>query len=891
MKNLSALFLLLFIISNLSAQEIVWQKTIGGSGDDNLNHIARTSDGGFILGGNSDSNISGEKSENSNGGTDYWIVKVDSNGTIQWQNTIGGSDDDDLIWVEQSTDGGYFLGGTSVSNTSGDKSEDSYGGDDYWVLKTDSSGNILWQHTFGGSSFDIFHSIKATTDGGCIIGGASQSDTSAVKAEHNIGVSDFWVIKLNSSGTVEWENTIGGTGTDDLNSILQMPDNGYILAGRSSSPISADKSIDSIGSTDFWIVKTDSLGNIQWQSVYGGSDLESLHDIQKTSDGFIMDGITLSPASGNKTEGNFSGDDPWVLKIDSLGNIQWQDNIGATSGDFCESVAATTDGGCIVGCWANTGIAGDKTVPSNGNDDYWIIRYDANGNILWQKSIGGTGSDVLCTVLELGNGQYILAGSSGSNISGDKTEVSRGYSDYWIMKFTDTYNVIKGNCFVDSNANAVQDPGETNVINHVIHESNSNRLAITQNDGSYQLKTLSTGNYTVIPDSLSHYTVVPVQHSGTFTTYPQTDSLMDFAFQPNGSANDLYVSLVAINRFRPGFKGDYNIHYRNTGTTTLSTTITFIADSRTSYDSSMTTPVFSSADSVVWQVNSLPPLSAGDLSFTVNIDPSTTIIDTIHSSARIEPITGDADTSDNFSFNHQIVSGSFDPNEILVNRTKIYLDELPDPPYLEYTIFFQNTGNDTAFNVRINNPLPEEVDASTFELMEASHPVTVDYSNPDRTLWFNFENILLPDSVVNESMSHGYVKYRVKPKPTLVFFDHIVNQAFIYFDFNYSIATNTVSTLIALPTNINNLKDPVSMEIYPNPVNNDLNIAVDAYSGSEIFFEVFNCYGQKVKEFRKKKTDLNNRFIIGMENLSTGIYQLRYNIDGKSGAAKFLKVD
>jgi hypothetical protein len=184
-----------------------------------LQSIKQTSDGGFILGGSSDSNISGDKTENCLGGTDYWMVKTDAMGTIQWQNTIGGSGYEYLFSIEQTTDGGYILGGYSSSNISGDKSENSIGGNDYWIVKTDSTGNVQWQNTIGGSSSDILYSINQTTDEGFILGGYSLSNITGDKTENNLGGRDYWIVKTDSTGNIQWQNTIGGSSNDQLQSI------------------------------------------------------------------------------------------------------------------------------------------------------------------------------------------------------------------------------------------------------------------------------------------------------------------------------------------------------------------------------------------------------------------------------------------------------------------------------------------------------------------------------------------------------------------------------------------------------------------------------------------------------------------------------------------------
>ena len=234
---------------------IQWQNTIGGSGSDDLYSIQQTNDEGYVLGGWSNSNISGEKTENSQGNYDYWVVKLDSLGVIQWQNTIGGSLSDFLSSIQQTSDRGYVLGGWSNSNISGDKTENSQGFSDYWVVKLDSLGVIQWQNTIGGSANEALYSLQQTSDRGYVLGGWSQSDISGDKTENSQGGRDYWVVKLNNSGVIQWQKTIGGSDIDHLRSIQQTSDGGYVLGGWSSSNISGDKTDSSQGGNDYWVVK------------------------------------------------------------------------------------------------------------------------------------------------------------------------------------------------------------------------------------------------------------------------------------------------------------------------------------------------------------------------------------------------------------------------------------------------------------------------------------------------------------------------------------------------------------------------------------------------------------------------------------------------------------
>ncbi|MBP6810357.1 MAG: T9SS type A sorting domain-containing protein [Saprospiraceae bacterium] len=354
---------------------IQWQNTIGGNNRDFVQSLQQTADGGYILGGSSESNISGDKTENSNGGRDCWVVKLDATGAIQWQNTIGGSDDDYLHTLQQTADGGYVLGGYSESNISGDKTENSNGNYDYWVVKLNATGAIQWQNTIGGNDPDLLYSLQQTADGGYILGGGSTSDISGDKTENGIGGGDYWVLKLDATGAIQWQNTIGGNDDDAFISLQQTADGGYILGGWSYSNISGDKTENGNGSSDFWVVKLNAAGAIQWQNTIGGNGDDELSSLQQTADGgYFLGGSSDSNISGDKTENRLGMDDYWVVKLDATGGVQWQNTIGGSSYDGLISLQQTVDGGYILGGYSDSNISGDKTEDSNGGSDYWVIK-------------------------------------------------------------------------------------------------------------------------------------------------------------------------------------------------------------------------------------------------------------------------------------------------------------------------------------------------------------------------------------------------------------------------------------------------------------------------------------------------------------------------------------
>src|SRR5688572_19380298 len=209
----------------------LWDKTLGGSGAESLSMVRQTPDGGFILGGHSNSGISGDKSQASPGGNDYWVVKVDASGNKTWDKTFGGSGEESFRTLQPTADGGYIIGGYSNSALSGDKSQASKGGFDYWVIKLDASGNKTWDKTFGGSAEEKLFSVQQTADGGYILGGTSASGLNGDKSQASQGGNDYWVVKLDASGNKIWDKTFGGSTAEDLYNLQQTADGGYILGG------------------------------------------------------------------------------------------------------------------------------------------------------------------------------------------------------------------------------------------------------------------------------------------------------------------------------------------------------------------------------------------------------------------------------------------------------------------------------------------------------------------------------------------------------------------------------------------------------------------------------------------------------------------------------------
>ena len=411
--------------------EMEWDKTLGGSSEDaaTATPVYETDDGGFIVAGTSDSN-DGAFSEN-HGNSDFWVFKLSAAGDLEWQELYGGSDEDGASYISGTSDGNYIVAGTTRSND-GDVSGN-HGNRDYWVIKINGNGDLLWQQPIGGSSWDYRFSIDVTNDGGAVIAGESD-DNDPTNFPNNNGSDDYLVVKLGTNGDVEWQDSYGGSSYERPEEIKQTSDGGFIVVGYSDSS-NGDVSGNN-GSQDFWILKLEENGDIQWDTALGGTEYERANAVIETSDGgFVIAG--RSSSSNYDVDDNYGSDDFWVVKLNSNGAPLWKNNYGGTSNDYAENVFETADNGLIV---TGSTHSNDIDVSGNhGNQDHWIIKLNSEGTLLWQNPIGGPEYEYNGLNLhETNDGNYIFAFSLGSYWhEEDYFTGVHGKSDYWIVKISD----------------------------------------------------------------------------------------------------------------------------------------------------------------------------------------------------------------------------------------------------------------------------------------------------------------------------------------------------------------------------------------------------------------------------------------------------------------------
>ncbi|MBI5057639.1 MAG: hypothetical protein HZB61_13575 [Nitrospirae bacterium] len=321
------------------------------------------------------------------GGTNDGNNIQDSSSSLHWAKSYGGYEYDYPSSIQQTNDSGFIVAGATRSF--------GVGYDDMWILKLSSYGEIEWQKSYGGFYIDVANSIRQTIDGGYIVAGYTYS----------FG-SDFWILKLNFDGSIAWQKVYDGCLGSEAISILQTSDGNYIVGGRTCLS----------STTDIWLLKLDSSGSIIWQKSYGGEENDSVSSIIQTIDGgFII--------SGNSESFSY-GSGPWLLKLDSRGDIEWQKSyreLGINS--YAEVVAQTSDGGYTLS---------GETVLRGG--DLLVMKLDLNGDILWQKSYGGDYLDGGSSVSETNSGDYIVSGITYS--------FSEGSSDIWLLKLNSSGDII-----------------------------------------------------------------------------------------------------------------------------------------------------------------------------------------------------------------------------------------------------------------------------------------------------------------------------------------------------------------------------------------------------------------------------------------------------------------
>ncbi|WP_276504254.1 DUF7619 domain-containing protein [Terrimonas pollutisoli] len=697
-----------------------------------------------------------------------WIAMVDTSGNRVWNRVLekGGlyTHNSGFTSVCKSPDGLYVAAGFGKSTS------------DFIVAAYNAAGTLIWDNAYGGSGVDRAYSIQPTSDGGFILTGYTNSNDGPVTGKHGVDSADVWVVKIAANSTIQWARCYGGTGEDFAYSILPTDDDGYIVAGTSQS--SNGDLTGNNGGSDGWVFKIDSDGDLVWQRAIGGPGNEEFRSIILNADSSLT--LTGYAQSGSVLSNGIKGNsDLWVIKIDkNNGNTIWSKGFGGTLNEQGFSVDKMPEDGFLVAGFTESSN-GDVTNKA-GAADAWLLNVNKDGALIWQKTMGTNRNEFATRAHFISPAKYVVTGFGKSNNGGSDS--------------TDGYIVQLGTIAELNGTLIYPRPISGGIVKAV---KPGKEYATVPFDGTYQLS-LDTGVYTVTYDSQSPYYSTAETKVVNVNAYNKI-FIADFTITAIPSKRNLTISAVPLNPARPGFPISYLIKYGNKGTDTITSgQVKFIKDSRLNFVSAIPAISSSAGDTLKWNYSSLKPFEAStiQLKLAVKAPPAININDKLESMAVITPTVGDIDPTDDTARVIQWVVASYDPNDKAENLGGfVSAKQVSQGMYINYIIRFQNTGNDTAFNIFVRDTLDNKLDWASFQMVAASHSYKTIIKNKNQIEW-TFSNIKLVDSVANEPLSHGYIIYRVKPKTSLATGDIIKNSASIYFDFNLPVKTNILQTIV-----------------------------------------------------------------------------------------------
>ncbi|MFT3681268.1 MAG: hypothetical protein QM791_13410 [Ferruginibacter sp.] len=816
-------FVFFFNCESVSAQlpnGIKWQKCLGGSKDDIAKDVLVNSDGTIVVAGHSQSN-DGDVTGHHGGltTTDAWIAKLDTYGNLLWQKSIGGTGNDYFNTVIATKDGAYLCVGYSES-TDGDITNNggyNFGGQDCFIVKISKDGDIIWKNCYGGSLNDLAADAVETFDGGyAVVGTATSYDGYVQSKKYATTDTDGWVFKLDATGNILWEKSLDYL-SDTLNDV------GYNVIED------GNKNIVAYVQATVYTYQPHPSGDGEFYKITNTPGIV-----------YVLDKLTGDVSRADDRGGDYgfsmctNGTNYYVAYNDIQYGPQWQtcrdtyysivtffpvDFGGITGKDIYNSysdclypqnkfVNFSTTHGITPAAGSGYIAVGDyQSYPDVNN--YAYITASKN-------YFGGNGEDHFTSTVPLPNGREFITVGYTNSTDGDVAGNHGGF-DCWVVWVTDQ-NKIVGRVFIDKNGNGIRDAGETDFNNAVIKTTKDlvNQYAVPLN-GRYENIT-GTGSYTTtIEINKAYYTSTNTGKTTVFNSYGLTDTI-DFPVVPIAGKKDYAVSIAAIDFPGPGQTQEYILTYSNKGTDTLiNKLVYFIKDSRSQFGYAEPGIASISGDTLKWTIANMLPETSGSIRFYIKLDPipSLTINDTLSSSAYIDS-TGDIAPANNLATLRQLLRGSFDPNDITeIHGSYITPLEMMQEQYLTYTIRFQNLGNEAAQNIIIRDTLNDKLDPESFEMIASSHPCKLTLQYGKNAVW-NFENIHLADSITNDSLSRGYISYRIKPKPGFVTGDTIPNRASIYFDFNTPVPTNTYLTIF---TAVPSVWTGIANNAWENPLN------------------------------------------------------------------------
>jgi len=410
--------ILLYAAVPIYGQEILWQKDLKSSTQDFLSQITTTIDQQYLIAGSS---IRTEAGKPQNNGYDFHLVKLNQQGEEVWEKYFSGQNHDYLAASVSTQEGGFLISGTTFSGKGLDKKDDSKGGSDIWLVRLNEFGDELWQKTLGTASDEEARAVVQTTDLGFFVAG------NILNSSKGYGSKDAWIIRLDKNGKELSELILGGRGLDEVEKMIPTKDGGVLLGIYSRSSASGNKKTENSGEGDYWIVKLDKTGKVEWEKNYGGKGDDHLRTLASTTDGYLIGGESRSEWSGNKTVGIEEGTDLWLVALNERGEEQWQKSYNFKNRDILMGMSVIhsaddkTSKGILLGGYTQAEGRIEKD-----DETFWMLYLDQHGNEQWRKHIAGENrkKEERLSDIKLGrDGSIILAGTSAEELGKENWKI------------------------------------------------------------------------------------------------------------------------------------------------------------------------------------------------------------------------------------------------------------------------------------------------------------------------------------------------------------------------------------------------------------------------------------------------------------------------------------
>jgi uncharacterized repeat protein (TIGR01451 family) len=773
MKKFYLLFIVfaLAVLNQLTAQNtlgIEWQYSFGSGGTEFGKKVICTAEGEFVFLGEMRS--AGDRDlPPAIGWADVGLTKFSKDGQKKWVKTYGinrSPEPSEMVpeSFAQASDGGFIITGNYWT-----------GGQNYqiFVMKVDSTGNLQWEKFYVGQyGLDI----------------AQKSDGSYVVL--GTGGSDIIVMGLDNAGNLTWSKSFGGTQIEFPYDLTLTKDGGFVVAGQT---MSADGTFsdnpNGNGHRAAFIIKLNAAHELEWSKCYGPGESNFYSILEDAEGNYYV---------GGSGAFDYESDNARIIKIDKTGNLIWQKYIRGSDTEWIRSIIETKDHSLAIS-GLSLSTDGDFSMNKLGHR-FWVAKIDkGSGTVLQQAFLGGSSyEDDAHQIIEAPDGGFVVVGTTQPNNPFVK-DYKGGYYDMWILKISQQFNTIEGSIFTDLTPNGIKDVSDPLFSDgYVKFKRNNTDSVLVSCTNGYFIQNVGIGDYEVsfIPNR-PFYAIGPASKKFSYTGYYKRDSF-SFWVSPVPGIVDLSINAWAPENARMGADNTLSLQYKNTGTSSTNAVVKFIKDPRTDFVSSPQ-PFSQKGDTLTLNIADLKPGESRNASITLHIKtpPVINLGDVLLQQVSILHTALDYLPADNHQALQQRIMGAYDPNDKkeITLPGNMNAKQAKDNEYLAYQIRFQNVGNDTAFNIVVRDTIDVKLNINTLEMIAADHSYTMQITQGKFVEW-HFNNIQLPDSNVNEPLSHGYFIYRIKPQSVLAIGDTIKNSASIYFDYNLPEKTNVEKTIV-----------------------------------------------------------------------------------------------